>query len=477
MTHVVIVGGGISGLATAYYLHRLAPSFSISVLESNDRVGGVIGTVHEQGFTIENAADNFLTSSPEVIDLCQEIGLGHDLIQTNPMGRQALVLCRGRLQPIPPGFIIMAPSRIWPMVTTKILGPVGKLRAACELLIRPKATDHDESLESFVVRRFGRELFDRLVQPLVGGIYTADPRRLSLAATMPRFIQMEQEHGSLIRATWEQRRANQQHQKVSGARYSQFMTLKHGLSSIPERLAEKLPADCVQKNAKAISLQLDPNQGWNVRVSGDNAPWVHADALVLSTPAHASAALLDNIDRFLASDLSSIQYASCAVVSLGYEVAQIGVPLDSFGFVVPLCEGRMILSCSYSSVKYAGRAPTGKVLFRVFIGGACQAELLRLPEEQLIQLAEHELSGLLKITGSPTIRYIKTHWRSMPQYHVGHLARVAEIERRLSLLPNIAIAGSSLHGVGLPNCIKSARQAAEQIVAKLDCVHAPASAC
>jgi oxygen-dependent protoporphyrinogen oxidase len=208
--------------------------------------------------------------------------------------------------------------------------------------------------------------------------------------------------------------------------------------------------------------------GWKIRVTGSEPDWLEADAVVLATPAHESARLTSNIDAFLAEDLSTIPYASCAVVALGYEVSQIGVPLDSFGFVVPLAEGRMILSCSFSSVKYTGRASEGRVLLRVFVGGACQSGLLRLPEEELVQLAERELAELMKIRGQPVLRHIKTHWQSMPQYHVGHLERVASIESRLKRFPDLVLAGSSLYGVGIPNCICSGRKAAEKIFCRIN---------
>lgn len=468
MTNVVIIGGGISGLSTAFYLRQLDSSIRMTVLEAGDRPGGVIQTVHRDGFMIENAADNFITTTSDAIDLCQQVGLADNLIRTNPIGRQAMVVRRGKLLPIPPGFIIMAPSRVWPMITTQTLSLLGKIRAGCELFIPRRKSLSDESLKSFVVRRFGQEMFDRLVQPLVGGIYTADPRLLSLAATMPRFVEMERQQGSLIRAAYRQRHTGQRAESGAGARYGQFMTLQGGLSKLTQALVEQLPARSVRMDSQVVSMQPRAKGGWKIRVTGSEPDWLEADAVVLATPAHESARLTSNIDAFLAEDLSTIPYASCAVVALGYEVSQIGVPLDSFGFVVPLAEGRMILSCSFSSVKYTGRASEGRVLLRVFVGGACQSGLLRLPEEELVQLAERELAELMKIRGQPVLRHIKTHWQSMPQYHVGHLERVASIESRLKRFPDLVLAGSSLYGVGIPNCICSGRKAAEKIFCRIN---------
>lgn len=467
MTTIAVIGGGISGLSTAFHLRQSNPGVEVVVVDNRPKVGGVIQTTRRDGFIIESAADNFITTNTEVLDLCQRLGLDDQLVSPNPTHRQAMVIHRGRLQPIPPGFIVMAPSRLWPMMTTRVLSLLGKIRAGCELFIPRRRDDSDESLESFVCRRFGREMFDRLVQPLVGGIYTADPKLLSLAATMPRFRDMEKQYGSLIRAALKQRR-QQAAESSGGARYSRFMSLRGGLGTLIQALVDRLPAGSVRSGAGVVSLRPSGDGGWNVRLADSQPSWLRADGVVLATPASESSNLLAATDQILSSDLLEIPYGTCGVVSLGYESKQIGVPMDSFGFVVPLAEHRLILSCSFSSVKYAGRAPAGHVLLRVFIGGACQSGLMQLPPEQLAELAELEVADLLKIDGSPVIRHVTTHWKSMPQYHVGHCQRVAAIERRMEKYPTLALTGSSLHGVGVPNCIASGRRAAERLLAHFE---------
>jgi oxygen-dependent protoporphyrinogen oxidase len=463
---VAIIGGGVSGLAAAHHLRELAPEIDVRLLEARKRLGGVIQTTRQDGFLIESAADNFLTSSPAAVQLCQRLGLGDNLIGTRAEGRQAMVVCKGRLEKIPPGFLVMAPTRLWPLLTTPVLSALGKLRAGYEYFVPKKRDTEDESLQSFVCRRFGQEMFERLVQPLVGGIYTADPRRLSVAATMPRFLQMEREHGSLIRAMLRQRRGRPPEQ-TSGARYGQFAALRGGMSSLIEALSQQLPAESISLDSPVCSILPKQSAGWSIRVAGEHPSRLEADGVIVAAPAFRAAEMLGGVDANLADELRGIEYASCAVVSLAYRRDQIRHPLDAFGFVVPLAESRHILSCSFSSLKYEGRAPEGTVLLRVFIGGACQSGLNRLPKSQLVELAELELSTLLNIQGEPMMRHITRQTQAMPQYHVGHCQRIAAIDRRLQQFPSLAIAGSALTGVGVPGCIESGQAAAGRVLSAL----------
>ncbi len=466
---VAVIGGGISGLAAANYLNQTEPHVDVVLLEANRRLGGVIKTKKKEGFLVESAADNFITTSPIAIDLCRQLGLEEELIETNAQGRGAMVLCKGRLEPIPAGFLVMAPSRIWPILTTRILSTIGKLRAGIEYFIPSRKQPGDESLKSFVCRRFGSEMFERLVQPLVGGIYTADPSRLSIAATMPRFPQMERDHGSLLRAMLHQRGKQDKPKPESGggARYSQFMTLRGGMSTLVDALAKSLPENSIRLNAPVCAIVPKDDGRWTIRVAKGNPQWLDVDGVIVAAPANHAAAMLATTDPLMAETLSQIEYASCAVVSLGYRRDQIKHPLGSFGFVVPIVERRLILSCSFSSLKYPDRAPAEHVLMRVFIGGACQSGLLRLPREQLIQLAEQELAELLGIKGSPVLRELTMQSGAMPQYHVGHCERVDFLDQQLARHPSLALAGSALRSVGVPGCIESGQKAAARVAAAL----------
>ncbi|TWU39054.1 Protoporphyrinogen oxidase [Novipirellula aureliae] len=467
MTHrIAVIGGGVSGLAAAHHLLEINPEFEVRLFEASQRVGGVIETTEIDGFLVESAADNFITTPNAGVKLCERVGLGDDLIGTNPLGRKAMVVSRGRLEPIPEGFLIMAPSRLWPLVTTRTLGMLGKLRAGWEYFVPQKHREEDESLKAFVTRRFGKELFERLVQPLVGGIYTADPEKLSVAATMPRFLEMERKHGSLISAMLKARKGKPA-EKSSGARYGQFATLRGGMSRLIEAIRGRLPVDTIQTERPVESVQQNAGGQWVLEVGGQQASTETFDAVIIAAPARHAAKMLSLVDAKVAEELSRIEYASCAVLSMGYRRDQIQHPLDAFGFVVPIVEERQILSCSFSSVKYDGRAPEDHVLLRVYLGGACQSELLEKSDDELIQIARGELADLIGLSGEPLFTRLSQQRQAMPQYHVGHCDRVELINRRLGSFPTLGLAGNSLNGVGVPGCIESGESAAERVAAAL----------
>lgn len=464
----VIVGGGISGLTAAHRLQELAPDIEVRLFEAAPRLGGVLETVRQDGYLIERGADNFITNVPWGIDLCRRLGLGDQLLQTNHQHRHAFVVRRGRLHRIPEGFVIMAPSRIWPVVTTPILSPWGKLRMAWEYFVPKRREEGDESLASFVTRRFGRETYERLVQPLIGGIYTGDPEKLSVRATMPRFQDMERDHGSLIRAVWKQAaKPRSQMQGGSGARYSMFMTLRDGISSLIDALAGKLPSGSVRTGTPVTRLARDPSGGWVVSVGGAHAETLHGDAVVLAPKALAAARLLAELHPQFARTLAEIPHASCSVVSLGYRREQISHAMDGFGFVVPHSENRQVISGSFSSVKYPGRAPEGGALVRAFIGGELQPELAALPDDELTAIARDELGQLLGISGEPALVLISRYEQAMPQYYVGHGERVQQIEAGLKDLPGLFFTGNAFGGVGIPFCIHKSEKVAEKVVAHL----------
>ncbi|MFV2067658.1 MAG: protoporphyrinogen oxidase [Pirellulales bacterium] len=464
---VAVVGGGITGLAAAHHLHELDPSVELVLLERRARLGGVLETVNVEGFRLERSADNFITNLPWGIDLCRQVGLEDQLLRTNDVHRQAFVVHAGKLEKIPEGFLIMAPTRMGPMVTTPILSWLGKLRLACEPFIRTRTDDDDESLANFATRRLGRETYERLVQPLVGGIYTADPTRLSVQAALPRFRDMEREHGSLTRAMW--RQAVKQKRSgggTSGARYSLFVAPREGMSSLVEAIARRLPPGAVRLEDTVESLQPTESGGWSIAVAGSEPRQLAVDAVVVATPAHAASQLFDDADPELGPLLQQIPHARCSIVTLGFRREQIGHPLDGFGFVVPQIEERQILSSSFTSVKYRHRAPEGHELIRTFVGGACQESLADLPDDQLLALVREELGELLSIEGQPVFEHISRWPPVMPQYCVGHGDLVRQIEQRVDRFTGLALAGNAYHGVGIPNCIQSGQQAAERVLGR-----------
>jgi oxygen-dependent protoporphyrinogen oxidase len=479
---VAVVGGGISGLAAAHRLAELDPTCRISLFDRAGRLGGVLSTVHEDGFQVEQSADNFITTFPWGLALCGRLGLQEDLIQTTPEYRRTFVVRRGRLYKLPDGFLMMAPTRLWPMAVTPILSPWGKLRAALEYFIPPRRDDGDESMAAFVRRRLGREVFDRLVEPLVSAVYAADMERLSVEATLSRFREMEREHGSLIRAM---RRAmkSQRHARESGARYSMFVTLRGGLSSLIDALAARLPEGSLRLNTEVRRMQRT-DDGWQLALAETShaesrLPDETFDAVILAAPSHVSAELLRPTDARVADDLAGIEHSGTAIVTLAFDRNQIAHPLDGMGAVVPAIEQSPILAVSFSSQKYAHRAPEGKVLLRAFVGGARRHELAEMPERELVPLVLGELRPLLGIGGkgkqaSASGRqaepcYVNTaHWpRTMPQYHVGHRERIARVLSHIAALPNVELAGNVLEGVGIPNCIHTGELAAERALAAL----------
>jgi len=472
---VAVVGGGISGLAAAHRLIELDPSCNLTLLEAGSRLGGALWTIHEEGFQVEQGVDNFITTLPWGVDLCRRLGLEDQLVQTSPEYRQTFVARAGRLHKLPDGFLMMAPTRIWPLALTPLLSLRGKLRCGLEYFLPPRGDDADESMASFVRRRLGREAYERLVEPLVGAVYAADLEKLSVNATLSRFRQMEREQGSLIRAMRRQMAARRQGQTQSGARFSMFVTLRRGLSSLVEAIAGGLPQGSVRLKSAVERIELEGDR-WRVLLAtpGRTAvrpapvPQSHAEAfqaVIFAAPAHVGARALGAVDAEMAAMLGTIEHSSTAVLTFGYRREQIAHPLDGMGIVVPAAERSPILACSLSSRKYVHRAPEGKVLLRVFVGGARFPELAAMDEAELRPRVLGELAALLGIRGEPIYSRIARWPNSMPQYHVGHQQLIARIAARAAALPNFELCGNAYHGVGIPDCIHGGRQAAERLLA------------
>jgi len=487
---VVIIGGGITGLAAAHRLRELDPRVQVTLIEASSRLGGVVDTQHVDGFIVERGPDNFITNVPMALDLCRALGMEGELIGTNEQYRRAFVVRRGRLLRVPDGFTLMSPRRLMPMLTTPILSPWGKLRMLLEFFIPPSKSEEDESVAEFARRRFGGEVFRRLIEPLVAGIYTADAEELSVQAALPQFVQMEREHDGLLRAAWTAwKKAKEAQAKAkaaaeaagsaspneassapsapgdgeSGARYSLFVTLRQGMSQLVEALAHGLPPGAVRLNTRVERIVKHSVGGWALWLAGESQPLM-IKRLIVATPAYRTAKFIADLDPPLADELKEIPYAGSAVVNLGYRRDQVAHALDGFGFVVPAIERRPILACSFSSVKYEGRAPEGYVLLRVFLGGALHPGLADRPEAELLRIARDELAQLLGVRGE-SVFYDVARWpRSMPQYHVGHLARVSQIERFVQRHRGLELAGSYLRGVGIPQCIYAGTRAAEKVM-------------
>lgn len=460
---IAVIGGGISGLAAAHRLAELDPAAEIALFETGEKLGEVLQTSRSDGYLLEHSADNFITNVPWAIELCRRVGIADELAPTRETSRRALVVRNGKLYPVPEGFSLMAAAKIWPVLATPILSPLGKLRLAMEYFVSRRNDESDESLAAFARRRLGGEVFERLVQPLVAGIYTADADRLSLAAALPRFREMERQHGSLIRAArFEKKRGPSADSQASGARYSLFVAPRAGMASLVEAIERRLPEGCVRLNSPVDRLTQRSEDGWDVLVAGKQEP-ERFSGVIVAVPAPQAAKLLKSVDDQLAAELAEIPYAGSAIALVGYRREQIAHALDGFGFVVPEIEHRKILAASFSSVKFDGRAPEGRVLIRVFFGGAGHPEMVDLPEEELRKIVCRELAELLGANGEPELFRVCRWGGKMPQYHVGHVERVRRIETCAGALPHFALAGNAYHGVGVPQCIHSGEQAAERV--------------
>jgi oxygen-dependent protoporphyrinogen oxidase len=456
---IAIIGGGISGLAAANRLLELDPSVDLLVLEAADRLGGVLQTTHRDGFLMEGGPDGFLTTVPWGVDFAQRVGC--DLVPTEPSGQRAYVVHHAGLHSIPSGFIVMAPTRFLPVLRSRLLSMRGKIRLGWEYFVPRTSSEDDESLAAFAKRRLGREAYERIVQPLVGGIYSGDPERLSLAATMPRFKEMERKHGSLLRAM---RLEPPARSESSGARYSQFVAPQGGMSCLIKGAAKRIPPQSIRLKTPVAAVQPLECGAWRLEIQGPTPGTLTADGLIFAAPAFETARLLARTAPSASIELSNIAYASCALVSLAYRREQIPHALDAFGFVVPRIEDRLILSCSFSSLKYPGRAPDGTVLLRVFVGGALQGQLLRLSDDDLVEISRFELGQLLGVCGEPLLTDVQRRTRALPQYYVGHCDRVRRIEAALAQHRSLALAGNLLRGVGIPHCIQSGEQAADRVL-------------
>ncbi len=470
---IAVVGGGIAGLAAAHRLVELSRErqrpVDLLLLEAGRRLGGAIATERTDGFVIEAGPDSFISEKPWALKLCERIGFTGRLVRTRDEHRRTYVVHGGKLHALPDGFLLLAPTQFLPLVTTRLFSWPGKLRMGLDLLLPRGPQRADESLGSFVTRRLGREALERVAQPLVGGIYTADPDDLSLAATMPRFLEMERKSRSLIWSMWRAQRRMAAATRAagttaaaptSGARWSLFVSIDDGMQSLIDALAQRLPEGVVRLG-HAIRAIERTGEAW--QLVSHNGESLSADAVVLATPAHQSARFVAGCDGSLAEELRGIPYASSATVSLAYREEQIPGQLDGFGFVVPLVEARAIVACTYSSIKYPGRAPHGHVLVRAFVGGAMQQHLFEQDDAAMAESVRRELRQLLGITSEPLLTRIHRHAQAMPQYRVGHLERMGRIDAALARYPGLAVAGNAYRGVGIPDCVHSGEMAAELV--------------
>jgi len=465
MKRVVIIGGGIAGLAAAWRIQKSSEDSHVPVnlllLEASPHVGGFLKSVSREGFLLEMGADCFISEKPRGIGLCRELGLESEVIGIRPEKRRSFILRKNVFYPVPEGFYLMGPTRTRPFLESSLLSWSGKFRALCEPLI-PSRPPMDESLASFVRRRFGQELLDWMAQPLIAGIYGADPEHLSLRATFPKFLEMERTYGSVLLGLKKGVRGPTS--DVSGARYNLFITLRRGMQELADTLAAKLGQTVVRTQTRVKSIRPDGGAWQVIKANGDV---LVADALCLALPSYATAELVNAFDPDLAQDLTSIDYAPAATVNFAFRDMDVKHPLDGVGFVVPRKENRLVLGCTFTQNKFEDRAPKGFMLLRAFLGGEHSARWLSEKDDVLTIKVFAELKEWLNIMGKPMFSHLERYERALPQYNIGHLERILRIEERLFRHKGLALAGNWQYGVGIPDCIESGERAADLLV-KMD---------
>lgn len=471
--HVVIIGGGIAGLATAYAMQEQVRAADITLactlVEATPRLGGVIRTECVDGFVIEAGPDSLLTQKPWGVELCQNLGIGDDLIPTNDRQRKVYILWKGRLQPLPEGLMLIVPTRFRPVLHSRLLSWRGKIRIGLEYVLPSRPAAGDESVGAFVHRRFGREAVERIAEPLLAGIYAGSLDDMSLAATFPRLRDLEVQYGGMIRGMLAQRRQMRQATPAPNHR-ALFMAPRYGMAQIVEAIRAQLSQTTVLSGMpvrrivpqRAGTLSLPTYE-----VVLEHAPPLQADAVVLATPAHVTARLVEHFNPKLAEELHAIPYVSTATVSLAFRRADVPHPLDGFGFLVGRQEACRILGATWTSTKFPHRAPAERVLIRSFIGGVGHESLVALDDATLIQVVREELGRTLGIAAAPVLARVSRWEKANPQYRVDHLERVEAMEKMLTGYPGLFLTGSAYRGVGIPDCIHQASQTAERVLAML----------
>lgn len=445
---MVVVGGGIAGLAAAYDLNRAG--VECTLFEKEPRIGGVIETRRWDDCTIDAGPDSFISAKPEALALVKELGLESELIGSNDHQRTTYIQKHGRLVALPDGVMMIVPSKIMPMVKSPLLSWATKIRMGFELLRRPsKSPAPDRSVADFVIDHFGRETLDYLAEPLLSGVYGGDPAKLSVASILPRFVEMENKYGSLGRAVMVAKRP------PGGG--SLFRSLKSGMQTMVEKISQGLDIRRAQVET------IEKNAHFRVRAGGD---WIEAGQVILACPAWNAAEMLNTTDPVLADVLNEIPYSSSLTLSLIYDTAKFDGRRAGFGFLVPAKERKRVAAATFVGTKFPYRAPDNRIILRLFFGGATDEAILSESDEKILAIARDELRAILGLTTQPLYHTIARWPRSMAQYTVGHARRIAEIKARTLAIEDLYLAGNGYDGIGIPDCVRTGRAAAKAIIAK-----------
>lgn len=461
MKKIAIIGGGITGLSAAFYLEReraAGKQLEYRLFEASPRLGGSLYSERIDDCLVEAGPDSFLSEKPAAAVLCKELGIDGDLIGSNDHLRKTYIVVNNRLIEMPDGLMFMVPTKILPTALSPLFSWGTKIRMARELFHPPRPMEKDETVAEMVERHFGREVVDRLADPLLAGVYGGDSASLSARAVLPRFVEMEEKYGSLSRAMLAARKRMREMTKNAPPR-PLFTSLKNGMQELVDAVVGRLTAEWIRTGVRVAAVAR-AEQGW--KVVGDRGE-EKFDALIFATPANVAGKLLASTDAQLGEDLGATQYSSSATCVLGYAKSDLAKLPPGFGFLVPRTENRRMRACTFVHNKFSHRAPADKGLLRCFLGGAKQATTVELSDEEITSTVLRDLGEILGLQGEP--RFVRIYrWRgAMAQYTPGHLARVTRIEEAARKIPGLAIGGNAFHGIGVPDCIRMGKEAAERI--------------
>lgn len=467
---VVIIGGGLTGLSAAFYIRKfyrekgLEPK--ITILEQGTSLGGKIDTLRRDDFVIEKGPDSFLARKTAMIDLARELGLEDELVQMNPNAKKTYIVSGGQLHPMPSGLVLGIPTELEPFLESGLVSVSGKARAMMDFVLPPRMSEEDESLGAFIERRLGAEVLENMTEPLLAGIYAGDTYKLSLKSTFPQFAELERTYGSLIKGMMTGKQPKETH---TGTKRSAFLTFRRGLQSLIDGLVQELGDVDQRLNSEASDIRRAGEETYEIALSsGEVLP---ADDVIVTVPAFTAAELLrPHVD---VSALDAINYVSVANVVLAFDRQDVTGKFDGSGFLVPRKEGLNITACTWTGIKWLHTSPDDKMLLRCYVGRSGNEENVFLSDEALTELVLKDLNKLMNITARPLFSEITRLPKSMPQYPVGHLEQIAGLRGQMeSKVPNVYATGAAFEGVGLPDCIKQAKELAERMASKLEVAHA-----
>lgn len=468
---VGVIGGGISGLSTAFALCEQAAAAGIpihcTVVDAASDWGGKIVTHRVGDLVTEAGPDSFLSQKPAGLELCDKLGLTDQLINTNETGKRASVFSRGRLHELPEGLVVITPNQLGPFFRSGLLSWAGLARMGLDLAVPAKRSPEDESLATFFRRRVGRQAFERMLEPLMAGIYAGDAEQMSLQATFPRFMELEQQYGSVIRGMMKARGAGPSAGQF-GRKRTMFVSLKNGLSDLVVSLIGRLTDQGVTLRAScavdALRVRSNRPGRWMYDVILRDSSALSVDSLVLATPAYVSAELVRPLTPIAGGLLEMIPYSSTATIAMAYPRTAVSGTAEGFGFVVPRAEGRDLIAATWTSLKWPHRAPPDQLLARCYVGGVGREAILTLDDQALVARVRAELASMCGVTAAPGYVEVNRWMRAMPQYTMGHLDRLAQIEAALSRYGGLILTGAGYRGVGIPDCIRDGALAAERVV-------------